>query len=132
MKKLAIPILICDKSLEIAFWISLVIKWHPREGAVTLIWCWNQTGTLLAMLLLLSVVVVASIGWLVLLKEVVVEVQVEDEEGLTVKATETLKHKRLKDNVRESLDSDETFMRLDLFSFGFCLLLVDLFVGLVL
>ena len=42
--RLHMPILICFRSVDIARLISEVIKWHPRDGAVILISCWNQRG----------------------------------------------------------------------------------------
>ena len=42
INKLQSPILICDKSDPIAFCTSVVIKWHPREGAVMDRSCWKN------------------------------------------------------------------------------------------
>jgi hypothetical protein len=42
INKLQSPILICDKSDPIAFCTSVVIKWHPREGAVMDSSCWKN------------------------------------------------------------------------------------------
>mmetsp|Transcript_1264 Transcript_1264/g.1762 ORF Transcript_1264/g.1762 Transcript_1264/m.1762 type:complete len:96 (+) Transcript_1264:397-684(+) len=42
MKKLAMPIVIPRMSLLISLFISDVIKWQPRDGAVMEISCWNQ------------------------------------------------------------------------------------------
>lgn len=36
------PILICERSLEMTFWTLLVIRWHPLEGAVIDNSCWNH------------------------------------------------------------------------------------------
>ena len=55
--RLHIPMLICFRSDEMAFWMSDVIKWHPRHGAVMLIWCWNHLLLVVVVLLLVVVVV---------------------------------------------------------------------------
>lgn len=44
INRLHMPILICFRSVAMARWMSDVIKWHPRDGAVILISCWNQRG----------------------------------------------------------------------------------------
>jgi len=56
MNRLHMPMEICGSSELTAFKMSLVIKWHPREGAVTVICFWNQSDGAMLLLLLLVVV----------------------------------------------------------------------------
>jgi len=69
MNKLHMPMLICFISDPTALSISFVIKWHPRDGAVMVIFSWNHRGCFGAILVVLLVDEAVSVSLLVLDEE---------------------------------------------------------------